>query len=260
MLTIDIIHVTILAYPRIIILNIFYNCAMITAPRERKASGMKYLFIGNSFTYFNDMPYTFLNMVKTVDRDAVVESLAYGGYSLAQYADEETEVGKMAISKIVSYEWDYVILQEQSLVPCTDKEKFIATVRKLCTMISQVGAKVILYETWAYRRDSEKLASTGMTYDEMNRRLSEAYNEAAEATGAVVARVGDVFARIMNSGNITHLINQNDNYHPSTSGSYLAACVIFRTITGKQTIGLPCPSNVSLYNLSVIQKVTDSFV
>ena len=129
---------------------------MITAPRERKASGMKYLFIGNSFTYFNDMPYTFLNMVKTVDRDAVVESLAYGGYSLAQYADEETEVGKMAISKIVSYEWDYVILQEQSLVPCTDKEKFIATVRKLCTMISQVGAKVILYETWAYRRDSRQ--------------------------------------------------------------------------------------------------------
>lgn len=260
MLTIDIIYVTILTYPRIIILNNFYNCAMITAQRERKASGMKYLFIGNSFTYFNDMPYTFLNMVKTVDRDAVVESLAYGGYSLAQYADEETEVGKMAISKIVSYEWDYVILQEQSLVPCNDKDKFIETVKKLCTIISQIGAKVILYETWAYRRDSEKLASTGMTYDEMNRRLSEAYNEAAEATGAVVARVGDVFARIMNSGNITHLINQNDNYHPSTSGSYLAACVIFRTITGKQTIGLPCPSNVSLYNLSVIQKVTDSFV
>ena len=99
MLTIDIIYVTILTYPRIIILNIFYNCAMITAPRERKASGMKYLFIGNSFTYFNDMPYTFLNMVKTVDRDAVVESLAYGGYSLAQYADEETEVGETGDDK-----------------------------------------------------------------------------------------------------------------------------------------------------------------
>lgn len=221
---------------------------------------MKYLFIGNSFTYFNDMPYTFLNMIKTVDRDATVDSLAYGGYSLAQYADEETEVGKMAISKIVSYEWDYIILQEQSILPCTDKDGFISTVKKLCTIISQIGAKVILYETWAYRKNSEKLASTGMTYDEMNSRLSEAYNDAANQTGASVARVGDLFAQIMCSENITHLINQNDNYHPSTSGSYLAACVIFKTITGKQTIGLPCPSNVSLYNLSLIQKITDSCI
>lgn len=99
-----------------------------------------------------------------------------------------------------------------------------------------------------------------MTYDEMNSRLSEAYNDAANQTGASVARVGDLFAQIMCSENITHLINQNDNYHPSTSGSYLAACVIFKTITGKQTIGLPCPSNVSLYNLSLIQKITDSCI
>ena len=77
---------------------------------------MQVLFIGNSFTYFNDMPYTFLNMAKTVDPDSRVESIAYGGYSLAQYCDEDTEVGRLVISKIVSYEWDYVVLQEQSLL------------------------------------------------------------------------------------------------------------------------------------------------
>ena len=49
-------------------------------------------------------------------------------------------------------------------------------------------------------------------------------------------------------------------YYPSSTGSYLAACVIFRTITEKSTIGLPCPSNVSLYNLSVVQKITDSTI
>lgn len=103
---------------------------------------MKYLFIGNSFTYFNDMPYTFLNMIKTVDRDATVDSLAYGGYSLAQYADEETEVGKMAISKIVSYEWDYIILQEQSILPCTDKDGFISTVKNSAQSSRRSGRKL----------------------------------------------------------------------------------------------------------------------
>ncbi len=219
---------------------------------------MQVLFIGNSFTYFNDMPYTFLNMIKTVEPDARVESLAYGGYTLSQYADENTEVGRLAISKIVSYEWDYVILQEQSLLPCTDPKAFTEAVKKLCGIISQIEAKVILYQTWAYEEGSEKLASTGMTYEEMSEKLKSAYGAAAEATGALVAPIGEVFSQITRSDHITHLINRNDNYHPSTSGSYLAACVLFKLITGRSTIGLPSPSNVSLYNMSVVQKVSDS--
>lgn len=219
---------------------------------------MQVLFIGNSFTYFNDMPFTFLNMIKTVDPDARVESLAYGGYTLAQYADESTEVGRLAISKIVSYEWDYVVLQEQSLLPCRQPEVFLEAVTKLCGIISQINAKVILYQTWAYQAGSDKLASTGMTYEEMTDKLKEAYQAAADATGALVAPIGEVFSYVTKSDHITHLINRNDNYHPSTSGSYLAACVIYKLITGKSTIGLPSPSNVSLYNLSVVQKVSDS--
>ena len=219
---------------------------------------MQILFIGNSFTYFNDMPFTFLNMLRTVDANARVEALAYGGYTLSQYADEDTEVGRLAISKIVSYEWDYVILQEQSLRPCVDPDAFVEAVQKLSGIISQVGAKIILYQTWAYEEGSEKLASTGMTYEEMSTKLKEAYDKAAEATGATVAPVGEFFSQITKSDHITHLINRNDNYHPSTSGSYLAACVLFKLITGKTTIGLPSPSNVSLYNMSVVQKVSDS--
>lgn len=218
---------------------------------------MQVLFIGNSFTYFNDMPYTFLNMVKTVDPDARVESIAYGGYSLSRYCDETTEVGKLVISKIVSYEWDYVVLQEESLLPCVDVGSFVSAVKKLSQIASQIGAKVILYQTWPYERDSEKLALTGMTYEEMTASLKNAYQRAAEESGAAVAPVGEVFAYVSSSEHITHLINRNDGYHPSTSGSYLAACVIFRTITGRSAIGLPCPSNVSLYNLSVVQKITD---
>jgi len=219
---------------------------------------MQVLFIGNSFTYFNDMPYTFLNMARTVDPDARVESLAYGGYTLAQYADETTEVGKLAISKIVSYEWDYVVLQEQSLLPCVDPDAFLASVEKLCAIVSQIGAKVILFETWAYEEGSEKLRSTGLSYEEMNTRLQEAYRRAAEKNGAVVAPVGELFEQVHRSEHITHLLNSNDHYHPSTSGSYLAACAIFRTVTGRSTIGLPSPSNVSLYNLSVVQKISDT--
>ena len=221
---------------------------------------MQVLFIGNSFTYFNDMPYTFLSMAKTIDPDARVDTIAYGGYSLSQYADETTEVGKLVISKIVSYEWDFIVLQEQSLLPCKDPDTFIDSVKKLCTIASQTNAKVVLYQTWAYGEGSEMLERTGMTYSEMAKKLSDAYSKAAELSGAIVAPVGKMFSHITTSDHITALLNSDDNYHPSTSGSYLAACVIFRTMTGKSTIGLPCPSNVSLYNLSVVQKLSDKLI
>ena len=221
---------------------------------------MQVLFIGNSFTYFNDMPYTFLSMIKTIDPDARVDTIAYGGYTLSQYANEETEVGKLVISKIVSYEWDYIVLQEQSLLPCKDPGKFISAVKKLCAIASETNAKVVLFQTWAYGDGSEKLESTGMTYAEMSERLSDAYAKAAAESGAIVAPVGKMFNYITNSDHITALLNSDDCYHPSTSGSYLAACVIFRTMTGKSTIGLPCPSNVSLYNLSVVQKLSDKLI
>ena len=221
---------------------------------------MQVLFIGNSFTYFNDMPYTFLNMAKTIDPDARVEAITYGGYTLSQYADENTEVGKLVISKIVSYEWDYIVLQEQSLLPCKEPDRFVQAVKKLSTIASQINAKIVLYQTWAYGAGSDKLEKTGMTYSEMTQKLTEAYSRAAKESGAVVAPVGKMFSYVTNSEHITRLLNSDDCYHPSTSGSYLAACVIFRTITGKSTIGLPCPSNVSLYNLSVVQKISDTMI
>jgi hypothetical protein len=221
---------------------------------------MQVLFIGNSFTYFNDMPYTFLNMAKTVEPESRVESVAYGGYSLSQYCDETTEVGRLVIGKIVSYEWDYVVLQEQSLLPCIDEEAFIKAVKRLSEIASSIGAKVILYQTWAYAEGSEKLLSAGMTCGEMSAKLKAAYDKAAAESGATVAPVGEMFDYIKKAEYITKLINTNDGYHPSSTGSYLAACVIFRTVTGKSTIGLPCPSNVSLYNLSVVQKLTDSSI
>lgn len=218
---------------------------------------MDVLFIGNSFTYFNDMPYTFLNMLKTFDESSKVETIAYGGYSLSQYADENTEIGKMVISKIVSYEWDYIVLQEQSLLPCTDALEFKASVKKIAKIASTVDAKILLYQTWAYEDGTDKLGSTGMTYGDMAQRLRNAYFEAAKEINGTVAPVGELFYKVHNSEHITALINRDDGYHPSSSGSYLAACVIFKVMTGKSTIGLPCPSNVSLYNLSLLQKLSN---
>ncbi len=219
---------------------------------------MKVLMLGNSFTYFNDMPNTLSSMIRTAEPDTSVTSITYGGYTLSQYVDETTEIGKNAIEKMSSGKWDYIVLQEQSLLPCTNPQRFFDAVERIRQLSAPTGAKPILYETWAYKDGSEKLASTGMSYRQMNATLQDAYHRAAELIGGRIAPVGEAFEHILSAKYSLHLISHNDNYHPSASGSYLAACVLFRTLTGKSAIGLPCPSSVSLYNLSVIQKVTDT--
>lgn len=52
---------------------------------------MKMLFVGNSFTFYNDMPTLFQNMANACALDVQVDKLTFGGYYLHQYADFESE-------------------------------------------------------------------------------------------------------------------------------------------------------------------------
>ena len=54
---------------------------------------MKILFLGNSYTYFNDMPAKLLALCNESGVDAEVWSVTKGGYSFAHYLSEENEKG-----------------------------------------------------------------------------------------------------------------------------------------------------------------------
>ena len=66
-------------------------------------------------------------------------------------------------------------------------------VSALCNKIHENGATPLLYATWAYKRDSEKMASMSLSYDEMAAQMFEAYHEAADRNNALVADVGQRF-------------------------------------------------------------------
>lgn len=66
------------------------------------------LFIGNSFTFVNDLP----KMLETVAADAGIEiaatSVLKGGAYLHQFADLEHELGQRLCETYPTKKWDYI--------------------------------------------------------------------------------------------------------------------------------------------------------
>ena len=184
---------------------------------------IKVLFVGNSYTYFNDMPSTFfVNEATASGVDADVTSVTCGGAYLSQYADPENEQGKRLREIIKDKHYDFAVLQEQSINPIKNEEGFLSSVKALGELID--ADKFILYATWGRNEGCPELKDLGLSRAEMTEKLSRAYNKAALKYGMSVAEVGKAFLSF--EGERDELYNK-DRSHPSTLGSAIAARVIF---------------------------------
>lgn len=182
---------------------------------------MRILFLGNSFTYFHDLPKIVSQMLS-----CEVESHTRGGAKLAEQLNPETEMGAKTLKALKEEKWDYVVMQEQSFAPIGNFEAFLKSVKALSSLIKENGATPVLYATWAYRENTEKLATTNLTYAEMADALRNNYAKAAIETGSLMADVGTLFTKTR--AIITPY--ENDDYHPSEAGTILAASEIARVI------------------------------
>ena len=191
---------------------------------------MRILLLGNSFTFYNNMPST-LSEITGAD----VISHTRGGARLAEQLNPETEMGAKTLATLDgSLSWDYVILQGQSSEPVLSKEAFLKNVAGLCEKIHSIGATPILYSTWAYQKDSavmqEMTEKHGLSYDVMYAQLASAYQEAAELNDALVADVGKEFYE----RSTKQLLYTEDGKHPNETGSRIAAETLAAVITTDQ--------------------------
>lgn len=185
---------------------------------------MRILMLGNSFTYYHDMP-------KMLSATLGCEVVAHtrGGARLSEHLNPETELGARTLPALRDEKWDFVVLQEQSNAPVTTKKVFHESVKKLTGMICAAGAVPVLYATWAYKENTEKLATMNMTYDEMFTGLYQSYHEAVFDPSVRIADVGLTFSKLRGLAELY----EEDAFHPSEAGSILAAQVIAQTILQK---------------------------
>lgn len=215
------------------------------------------LFIGNSFTYYNNMPTILSLMASTSGYHVHVEQITYGGFQLSQFVTLGTPETDEVVNKINERSWDYVILQEQSSKPATDKTGFIQAVGELNQLIVANGAKTILYSTWSYRDGSSKLASTGYTYTEFYQVLHDAYLEASVTYNTMLAPVGTVFYQLTMNEPTINLLDYADDFHPTIEGSYVAAYTFYLTIFGSEKENTYHPSSLTLATANTLENYVE---
>ena len=192
---------------------------VITNPDEHM---YEVLFIGNSLTYVHDIPSIIQKMVQANGGYMVYSQDTPGGSYLK---DHENNFNIL----IEKYNFTHVILQGQSYEPIDQKEGFLAAMVMYGEKAKEKGAEVIVYESWAYDRESYK----NLTRYQMTERLREAYEEAANLIGAKITRSGEAFRLFEETVGRTPSLYQDMN-HQSIYGAYLSACVHYSTLTGER--------------------------
>jgi len=190
---------------------------------------LKILFIGNSYCDFNVMPNQVAALINESGERAEAKRQTKGGASLKDH----WQTG-VAIERIKNEDYDFVVLQNHSKSALTDRKEFELYGQKFIDLIKTTKAKPILYMTWA-REDSQNDQNI----------ITEAYSNLALKNNVIIAPVGEAF-KLLKSKYPSIKLHIEDKSHPTMAGSYLAACVFYSTITGKNPTGLS--SSIDGYN------------
>jgi len=216
------------------------GCGGSTAPTCGIGACTRVLFLGNSYTFVNDLPLTFARLAESAGRPVEVAMIADGGETLAEHAASAGD-----LDRIASGAWTYVVLQEQSTTPATPAGRdhyMYPAASTLAARVEEVGAVPLLFMTWAHK---DGLPEAGLpNYEAMQQQIDAAYLLVAEDLRVPVAPVG--FAWYMVGQDHPEIeLWQGDGSHPSPAGTYLAACVFYAAIFRENPEGLSFHGGIS---------------
>ncbi len=186
---------------------------------------IKTLFVGNSFTYYNDIPALTQSIANDLGYNLVCESVTMGSHNLEQFANKDDEYGKIVFNKLTANnDYKYLILQEQSTRSYTKYSNFKngATILKLLADSTQTDCTTRLYSTWGYQSAADDLK---VTIPEMEEKVRDAYDSLAQELNVNVHYVGKAFSKVYLEYNSQINLYHTDNKHPSYAGSYLSALI-----------------------------------
>lgn len=202
---------------------------------------MRILFVGNSFTYFNDMPEMLGDIARLNGDDLEVESVTKGGRSLLQHLEADDECSEK-LRKAFFDRPDAVVLQEQSHTPISSADSFVGATRALVKKIRDVGATPYLYATWGYKKGHPKLELYGKDTADMEKKLREAYTAVGKELDVGVCHVGAAMTYAYTKSDIE--LYQADCYHPSVQGSLIAALTVYSTVFSTDPSNLLIPDGI----------------
>lgn len=170
------------------------------------------LFVGNSHTYFHDMPQMVRELAARAGEETAVTMLTHGGMTLDWHFHQEQTRFNLLYGG-----YDFCVLQ-QAAHPFPGYDALSAGVSAIRGLCGESPPRFVLYMTWAEKCRPENQPE-----------MSAAYRRTAEEQGLLLAPVGEVWQAFRQQRPQWELYFE-DGAHASPLGSFLAAACIARAI------------------------------
>lgn len=206
---------------RLSLVGLFFGlCCCLSAQSDTT----KVLFVGNSFTYFFNLPQVVSSMASSQGIMIDTRQSTVGGSNLEQHWKEERDTKTRQM--IEQHDWDYVVFNNHSLSAIETPESFLEYGKKFATLVRERGATPVFMMTWAYQ--SNPL---------MQPELTRMHRELCDSAPADCVPCGPLFGEVRKWR--PDLPMFHDDKHPSSNGTYLLGLAFFKYLTGKSTTEIP---------------------
>lgn len=180
------------------------------------------LFMGNSHTSVNDLSTMVADMVRAGKPGKTVASVEAPGW---MFLDERLHDAP-SMSLLRNQAWSFVILQAQKYSSSGQFEYSTEEAKELIRISREQHAVPVMFPEWP-RRD---IVETERIYD--------LHVSIAQAEPACVAPIGQAWDLAM-TRDPTLVLHADDGNHSAPPGAFLAALVLYATITGQSPLDLP---------------------
>jgi hypothetical protein len=226
----------------------------LTIIQAQASTPKRILFIGNSYTYVNDLPLLVSTIANSQGESIFYDSNTPGGYTLSGHCANAT-----TLAKIAQGNWDYVVVQAQSQEPSFSPGQVASSVLPYAHILDSLihvaspCAETVFYMTWGRKNgDASNCAAYPpvCTYAGMQSSLRSSYLLMAQQNNASVAPVGLAWREVINQ-NPSFDLYQSDQSHPSIYGSYLTACTFYSSFFQRKVI----PNAATIAGISSADKL-----
>jgi len=228
------------------------------------------LFVGNSLTYYNDMPQLLQEMLNETDPNIKIDQITFPGVSLQSHLDFmvdpskensrfEKQLGDTTSTekKLLVKPWDVVILQEGTvrvLIPESKDSLVIPSIQRIKGLVPNKDCRFAIFHTWVSKHEypkeycyssflitreisDEQFCSTKfINFEQEAKAVDEAYTFIANATNIEKSNNGNIANRFLSSYPDIEIFE--DDQHPSMAGAFLNACIFYEMLTNKKAKNL----------------------
>lgn len=240
-----------------VILFLYFNCCSQLHAASRP---LKILFVGNSITYYNDMPQTFRDIANEKGDSVLLTVYAPGGTGFQHHSVDPQVYNYLRMGG-----WDVIVLQPGSnesvgVPPTQARGTTLAQARILIdsavhySPCSRIMFYEISYGVWG--TGSADVAQYNTTMNE----IRTTNNYLSDSTSKSFVPAGEVLRHVWNQNPAQLLWGSAGDIHPNVRGSYLISCTFYGAIFNKPSYGTTImPANIGT-DAAYYQRVADSVV